>query len=261
MIQPAITRKRAGISVRILGGSPSMKTLQALLMLVAVYGSAYAGFDSLYVTTHGDTATIWHKNTESNCASKFAFVVTVNHDTIVIVERDTVGPWVKCTCLFDLNVTVVNLFGVFTAMVYRQQLKIYGYPNDTTYFVGSTSFSMSSPNLLPYFVISGFQSGCGGVPVTVERKETSQPLIARLVNYPNPFNAVTVISYQLKVKSFTTVTVMDLLGREVAILVNEQKLAGSYSVRWNATNFPSGVYFYHLIAGSQRQVGKMSLVK
>lgn len=238
-----------------------MKALQTLLLLVVAYGSAYAGFDSLYVIAHGDTATIWHKNTESNCASKFAFVVTVNLDTIVIVERDTVGPRAKCTCLFDLNVTVVNLFGNFVAMVYRQQLKIYDYSKDTIYFVGSTSFSMSSPNMLPYFVISGFQSECNGVPVTVERKETSQPFITRLVNYPNPFNAVTVISYQLRVKSFTTVTVLDLLGREVAILMNEEQPAGSYSVRWNATNFPSGVYFYHLNAGSERQVGAMSLVK
>lgn len=68
-----------------------MKTLLTVLLLFVVYSSAFAGFDSLYVIAHGDTATIWHKNTESNCASKFAFHITVNHDTIVIVERDTVG--------------------------------------------------------------------------------------------------------------------------------------------------------------------------
>jgi hypothetical protein len=120
---------------------------------------------------------------------------------------------------------------------------------------------MSSPNLLPYFSITGFQSECNGVPVTVERKEASQPLIARLVNYPNPFNPVTVISYQLAVNSFVTLRVYDLLGREVATLLNEETLAGSYSVRWNATNFPSGIYFYRLSAGGQRQIGKMNLAK
>jgi photosystem II stability/assembly factor-like uncharacterized protein len=80
-------------------------------------------------------------------------------------------------------------------------------------------------------------------------------------NYPNPFNPVTVISYQLAVNSFVTMRVYDLLGREVTILVNEEKPVGSYSVRWNAANFPSGAYFYHLIVGNQQQIGKMSYVK
>jgi hypothetical protein len=80
-------------------------------------------------------------------------------------------------------------------------------------------------------------------------------------NYPNPFNAATVISYKLKMKSFITVTVMDLLGREVAMLVNEEKPAGSYSVRWNAANFPSGVYFYRLTAGSFSETKRLSLIR
>jgi hypothetical protein len=80
-------------------------------------------------------------------------------------------------------------------------------------------------------------------------------------NYPNPFNSTTVLSYKLKVKSFTTLTVMDLLGREVAILVNEEKPAGSYSVWWNATNFPSGVYFYGLTTEGFSETKKLSLIK
>jgi len=80
-------------------------------------------------------------------------------------------------------------------------------------------------------------------------------------NYPNPFNPVTVISYQLSVTSFVAVRVYDLLGREVAILVNEEKPAGNYLARWNATNFPSGVYFYRLIAGGFSETKKLSLIK
>ena len=67
-------------------------------------------------------------------------------------------------------------------------------------------------------------------------------------NYPNPFNPSTMINYQLAMNSFVTLRVFDILGRDVATLVNEQRLAGSYSVQWNAERFSSGVYFYKLEA-------------
>jgi hypothetical protein len=87
-------------------------------------------------------------------------------------------------------------------------------------------------------------------------------------NYPNPFNPATVISYQLSVNSYVTLKVYDLLGREVAILVNERKDAGRYSVQWDArlrsANFgglASGVYFYTLQAGEYRDTKRMLLLK
>jgi hypothetical protein len=87
-------------------------------------------------------------------------------------------------------------------------------------------------------------------------------------NYPNPFNPATVISYQLPVNSYVTLKVFDLIGREVAVLVNERKDAGRYSVEWNArlrsANFgglASGVYFYTLQAGEYRDTKRMLLLK
>ncbi len=67
-------------------------------------------------------------------------------------------------------------------------------------------------------------------------------------NYPNPFNPTTVIRYQLQVTSMVTLTVFDVLGREVASSVNEIKEAGNYLAEWDASNIPSGVYFYTLTA-------------
>jgi hypothetical protein len=67
-------------------------------------------------------------------------------------------------------------------------------------------------------------------------------------NYPNPFNPTTLISYQLPVNSYVTLKVYDLLGREVATLVNERKEAGKYSVRWNASGFATGVYLVRIQA-------------
>jgi len=70
-----------------------------------------------------------------------------------------------------------------------------------------------------------------------------------------------VISYQLAVNSFVTVRVYDVLGRELATLIDEKKAAGSYSVQWNAHNFPTGVYFYRLQAGGFVETKKMMLLR
>ena len=80
-------------------------------------------------------------------------------------------------------------------------------------------------------------------------------------NYPNTFNAATVISYQLAVNSHVTLKVYDALGREAAILVNEEKEAGKSSVQWDASRYPSGVYYYTLQAGEHRDARRMMLLK
>ncbi len=80
-------------------------------------------------------------------------------------------------------------------------------------------------------------------------------------NYPNPFNPTTVISFQLAVNSFTSLKVYDLLGREVATLVNENLNAGTYEVDFDGSNFASGIYFYTLEAEGFVETKKMVLVK
>lgn len=67
-------------------------------------------------------------------------------------------------------------------------------------------------------------------------------------NYPNPFNPVTVISYQLPVDSYITLKVYDILGRDVTTLVNSKQIAGYYTAEFNSINFASGIYFYRLTA-------------
>ena len=80
-------------------------------------------------------------------------------------------------------------------------------------------------------------------------------------NYPNPFNPSTVISYQLPIAGLVTLRVFDLLGNEVATLVNEYRTAGSYEVEFNASLLSSGVYFYKLSTGSFTQTKKLILMK
>jgi len=76
-------------------------------------------------------------------------------------------------------------------------------------------------------------------------------------NYPNPFNPNTKISWQSPVGGWQTLKIYDVLGNEIATLVDEYKPAGSYEVEWNARNYPSGVYFYQLLVSSlQSKDGK-----
>ena len=80
-------------------------------------------------------------------------------------------------------------------------------------------------------------------------------------NYPNPFNPLTSIHYAIGKRQFVTLKVYDILGNEIATLVNDEKSAGNYEVNFNASNIPSGVYFYRLQAGSFIQTNKMILLK
>ncbi len=80
-------------------------------------------------------------------------------------------------------------------------------------------------------------------------------------NYPNPFNPTTVIKYQIPVNGFVTLKVFDLLGREVAQLMNEEQQAGGYSVQFEGKDLSTGLYFYQLQSGSFIDVKKMMLLK
>ena len=103
-------------------------------------------------------------------------------------------------------------------------------------------------------------SNGGGVVVAVaEAAGPNEFVLAQ--NYPNPFNAATVISYRLAMKSFVTLTLFDVLGREVKRLVNEEQLAGNHTVPWDAKDFSSGVYFYRLDAGRFSETKKLLLMK
>ncbi|MEW6652394.1 MAG: C39 family peptidase [Bacteroidota bacterium] len=80
-------------------------------------------------------------------------------------------------------------------------------------------------------------------------------------NYPNPFNPTTTIRYQIANSGFVSLKVYDMLGKEIAVLVNETKYPGIYEVNFDASGFSSGVYVYRLHAGSQSQTKKLILMK
>ena len=80
-------------------------------------------------------------------------------------------------------------------------------------------------------------------------------------NYPNPFNPTTTNNYAVSQKGLVSIAVYNQIGQKVATLVNKAMPAGAYEVSWNASDMPSGIYFYTLQTGEQKVTRKMMLAK
>jgi hypothetical protein len=121
----------------------------------------------------------------------------------------------------------------------------------TQSYYGWTVEKWAYNGTLPVIVVTGVEEIGAGLPTGYALSQ----------NYPNPFNPATTIDFSVPASGFVSLKVFDLLGREVATLVDEQKAAGSYRATFDATSLPSGTYFYALKAGSYSGVKKMALVK
>ena len=105
------------------------------------------------------------------------------------------------------------------------------------------------------------RAGKVGVTTNLPAQAPIVPNFELYQNYPNPFNPTTTIRYELPSSSMVRLSVYDILGREVSILVDERKNAGSYEVKFDGSNLSSGVYFYQLQAGTFVQSRKLLLLR
>lgn len=110
----------------------------------------------------------------------------------------------------------------------------------------------------PYWVLD---TTLAIVPTSMEKIESLTNVYNLEQNYPNPFNSVTTIYWQLPQSRKVTLKVLDMVGRTVAIMVDEQRPCGKYSNLFNGTTLPKGIYFYQLKAGDFIQTRKMILLK
>ncbi|MBS4029130.1 MAG: VCBS repeat-containing protein [Ignavibacteriales bacterium] len=97
--------------------------------------------------------------------------------------------------------------------------------------------------------------------VGVKENSLSSVSFSLSQNYPNPFNPATKLSFVLGHSSFVTLKIYNIQGNEVAKVVNENLPSGTYEREWNATNFPSGMYFYRLTSGQFSETRKLLLLR
>ena len=109
---------------------------------------------------------------------------------------------------------------------------------------------------LDNFALSPYTTGMDHLPI--EEVDLNYRLNQ---NYPNPFNPTTTISWQVPAAGWQTLKIYDVLGKEIATLVNEERPAGSYKMSFDASDLTSGIYFYKIQIGSYIQVKKMVLLK
>jgi hypothetical protein len=176
----------------------------------------------------------------------------------------------RTSALFTIVIVSTSLFLTLSSNAQNSQVKWssfavgFGLPSSENSAATSSageSFAGTSTNENSK-VVSGFLSYSTSITTGIADEKNLIPVIFDLhQNYPNPFNPSTVISWQLPVSSRVSLKVYDVLGKEVATLVNENKEAGYYETRFDGSALASGLYIYRLSAGNFVSTKKMLMIK
>jgi len=159
--------------------------------------------------------------------------------------------------VFDINCSYPPYSSCSVRRLYIDSIGMYGYIGSSSGGGGFSGHEWQLRGTILNGVVYGDTSLIGLSIIT-----TDVPLEYSLSqNYPNPFNPVTNIKFDIPKQMMVKIAVYDIIGKEISVLANEEMNAGSYSVDWDASNYPSGVYFYKITAGVYSESKKMVLVK
>ena len=231
----------------------------------------FRGIDSLFAQNVGDTTTIWDLSLCAYCSSKFSVSVSVSHDSIFIVQTDTVIDVALCDCIFDQRTSIVGLQpgGYWVILERRFPAPLHDSSGGHIVFVGAIHFERPTKTgkIASVSADSGdvswssFQTGC--IPDLVVDDVSQVPSQFSLSqNYPNPFNPSTTIQFRLQVASFVVIKVFDMLGREIRTLLAEHRSPGTHSLSFNLGPEPSsGIYYCRMVAGSFAATRRLVLLR
>ena len=195
----------------------------------------------------GDSGIILHTQTNTELISKPLFPLNNSVD----IPRTVELKWTKAFGAQSYELQISTDFSLNQISYDYKNLK------DTSLTVDSLSYSSKY-----YWRIKTL--GTNGEYLSQIWNFTTISLLTKFdlyQNYPNPFNSATQIKYDLPKAGFVTLKVYDVLGREIETLVNEEKPAGNYEVKFNGNGLSSGIYFYKIQAGNNASVKKMILMK
>ncbi|MHC1737729.1 MAG: T9SS type A sorting domain-containing protein [Ignavibacteriaceae bacterium] len=189
--------------------------------------SLIAPFDSV---SSSQVAFSWNNSSSLNLYDSVKYELTVSEDSLF---QDTM---MNLSGITDTSFEMNILPGVYF-------WKVRAYTSDSTVRLSSQVFRFT-------------------VPEPTGLKDEGNNKDFRLYqNYPNPFNPVTLINYHIPFERFVTLKILDIQGKEVALLVNELQSPGTRSVEFNAPGFASGVYICHLQAGEYTSSQKLLILK
>jgi hypothetical protein len=207
-------------------------------------------FNAYCASSVGQPITIAWTDPEDSHVNTFEIRRSVKHDGVVgpIVTLGTFGRGVNSYTDYDY-VTASSYVDLV-----NYEVRAYYNSTDSNILSGS-----SEPDWVAVFGETYIKMQDNTTTTLASIKEF--PETYSVENYPNPFNPTTEIRYSLPREGFVTLKVYDILGKEVATLVNETKQAGYYNVAFNAGNLPSGIYIYSLQSNGFSQSKKMILAK
>ncbi len=266
------------------GCAALLETARLVSRYKTAYSVVYAFWDAEEVGAWGSAA---HADSAAAQGDTILGVVNLDmlgwdgeNDSVMAIQASDIGQSSK---LADTLTLVCRRYGLGLKPVVHNPG---AYNSDHREFwrrgYGAVSFGEESPlnphyhktsDRLQYFNLSYFHNlaklAAGSIamladikgPLAVQSSPQTPGLFLLEQNYPNPFNPTTVIRYQLPEVSDVKLFVYDILGREVTVLVNERKNAGSYEVKFDAWNLTSGVYFYRLQAGDFVSTKRLLLLR
>lgn len=197
-------------------------------------------FDMTFIVEHHYSKATWYYNFVDSVYMESFY----KKDDTTVYNNNISASLVGNTFSYRINTTLdTTLLKAGFALYYRIVAKDKG-------IVKETSFA---PDTGYYKCVWDFGTG-----LNYEQHLTEFDLFQ---NYPNPFNPVTKIKFQIPKHSNVTLKIFDVLGREVSILLNEEKTAGIYELNFDASNLASGVYYYQLITDGFVRTRKMLVIK
>ena len=208
------------------------------LSALSAGGNGLLWFFGIYTQSSGYMYNCSHQQVSSS----YNLYFQMNYWNHIVIERSSTGylyVWINGSQFVDGALVGSCSFNDISFSAYCWYNPLYGYM--TAYL----------DDITLYYVPVGITHISSEVP---SKYNLSQ-------NYPNPFNPTTNIKFDIPKNEFATMKVYDMLGKEITTLVNEKLNAGTYSVDWNASEYPSGVYFYRLQTDSYTEVKKMILTK
>lgn len=220
------------------------------------YAIIFVKYDSLsfldeYLFERADSSKIYRYSTTD--MREFVIVDFAQPDTVTDfyrIHNDTIYFWNS----WRARQTKIRRLGMMESMA----IDIEGI--GLQYVLLSGGGSVSSAELIAG-LIEGEIFGDTTQITIVKLEENKQISFTLSQNYPNPFNPKTKINYSVPEVSFVTLKVYDLLGEEVAVLVEEEKVIGNYEIEFDASNFSSGVYYYRMQAGDFSETKKFVLLR